>query len=219
MSIFDISNTFLNVLNYKLSYLEFLAVMFGLAGVWLSAHANIWNWPVGIVNIILSAIFYYQIQLYPDMFLQFFFFVTSLIGWWRWTHPRVEEADEKKELKVSYMKWYQISFVIGIGITGTFIMGLAASKLHEWLPQLFNLPSAYPYVDSFILVMSVMTTFFVIQKKVEVWIVWVIVDLTASYIYFIKGAYFFSLEYFVFSILAVYGMIYWMKEYNSYERA
>jgi nicotinamide mononucleotide transporter len=219
MSLFNISNTFFELFNYKLSYLEFFAGMFGLAGVWLSARNVIWNWPVGIINIILAGIFYYQIQLYPDMLLQIFFFVTSLVGWWRWAHPKAEEADKNKALKVSYMRWNQILFVLVAGIIGTIFMGNAATRLHEWLPQLFSLPSAYPYVDSFILVMSIITTFYVIQKKIECWIIWIVVDLTAAYIYFIKEAYFFSFEYLIFTILAAYGLLSWIKEVNSYGSA
>ena len=60
-----------------MSYLEFFGVAFGLLAVWLSAKANIWSWPVGIVNVVLAFLLYYQVQLYPDMFLQAFFFVTN----------------------------------------------------------------------------------------------------------------------------------------------
>jgi nicotinamide mononucleotide transporter len=216
MSLFNISNIFFEVLDYKMSYLEFFAVLFGLAGVWLSAKTNIWNWPVGIVNIILSGFFYYQIQLYPDMFLQVFFFVTSLLGWWRWAHPGPEEEDKKHELRVSFMNWKQVLFILIIGVFGTFAMGAMASRLREWFPVIFNLPSSYPYTDSFILVMSIVTTFFVIQKKVECWIVWIIVDAVAAYLYFLKGAHFFALEYLIFTFLAAFGLWRWIKEYRSY---
>ncbi len=216
MDFFNINQTFFEVLNYKMSYLEFYAVLFGLAGVALSAKANIWNWPVGMVNIILSGFFYYQIQLYPDMFLQFFFLVTSIIGWWRWAHPKKNEADSKHELKVSFMKPKYFLLLCAIGILGTCIVGFLASRLHHWFPGLFNLPSAYPFTDSFILVMSIATTFFVIQKKIEVWIIWIVVDLVACFLYVIKGAYFFSVEYFIFTLLAAFGFWTWLKEYKGY---
>ena len=216
MHFFSIDHTFVEILDYKLSYLEFCAVVFGLIAITLSAKANIWNWPIGIVNVILSGFFYYQIQLYPDMFLQVFFFITNIIGWWRWAHPKTMEADSKHELKVSFMKRKQLLLLCIIGITGTICIGSLASQLHHWFPVLFNLPSAYPYTDSFILVMSIATTFFVIQKKIEVWIVWILVDLIATYLYFIKGAYFFSLEYLVFTLLAIFGLWGWMHEYKNY---
>ena len=216
MSFFDINNIFFTVLDYPMSYVEFFAVISGLIAVGLSAIANIWSWPIGIINVFLSAFFYYQIQLYPDMFLMVFFFVTNLIGWWRWANPKPGEEDKNKELKVSFMKWKQFAVLSVTGFIGTYLVGTLASNLHEWLPYLFNLPSAYPFADSFLLVMSVITTFFMIQKKIECWIIWIVVDIVATYLYFLKGAKFFAVEYLVFTLIAIFALWNWIKEYRSY---
>jgi nicotinamide mononucleotide transporter len=218
LKFFDINYTFFTVLGYAMSYVEFFAVIAGLIAVALSAKANIWSWPIGIINVVLSAFFYYQIQLYPDMFLMGFFFVTNLMGWWRWGNPKTEEADWKKELKVSFMKRKHFLFLFLAGLVGTFLVGTLASKLHEWLPLLFNLPSAYPFIDSFILVMSVITTFLMIQKKVECWIIWIVIDVVATYLYFLKGAKFFGVEYLIFTLIASFALWNWMKEYRSYSK-
>ncbi len=216
MDFFDINNTFFTVLDYPMSYVEFFAVITGLVAVALSAKANIWSWPIGIVNVFLSAFFYYQIQLYPDMFLMIFFFISNILGWWRWANPKPEEEDRKKELKVSFMKWRQFALLSVTGIVGTFVIGTLASNLHEWLPLLFNLPSAYPFADSFILVMSVITTFLMIQKKIECWIIWIVIDVVATYLYFLKDARFFGFEYLVFTLIAVFALFNWIREYKSY---
>ena len=217
MSFFDINQVFFNVLGYAMSYLEFFSVMAGLLAVWLSAKANIWSWPIGIINVLLSFFFYYQIQLYPDMFLQVFFFVTNLMGWWRWSNPRPEEKDNKLELRVSFMKRTNFILLFIAGMGGTFLMGMLASNLHNWVPYLFNLPSSFPYTDSFILVMSIITTFLMIQKRIECWIIWIVIDIVATILYFMKGAKFFSAEYLAFTIIAAFGLWNWIREYNSYE--
>lgn len=216
MKFFDIQHVFFTVLGYPLSYLEFFAVVFGLLAVALSAAANIWSWVIGIINVVLSAFFYYQIQLYPDMFLMGFFFVTNIIGWWRWAHPKPGEEDRKRELKVSFMKRSHFILLLTVGLAGTFVVGALASKLHEWLPFLFNLPSAYPFIDSFILVMSVITTFLMVQKKIECWIIWILIDVVATYLYFLKGAMFFGVEYAVFTIIASAALWNWIREFKSY---
>jgi nicotinamide mononucleotide transporter len=217
LSFFDINQVFFNALGYAMSYLEFFSVMAGLLAVWLSAKANIWSWPIGIINVLLSFFFYYQIQLYPDMFLQIFFFVTNLIGWWRWGNPKPEEKDSKLELRVSFMKRKKFILLFIGGIGGTILMGMLASNLHNWFPYLFNLPSSFPYADSFILVMSIITTFLMIQKRIECWIIWIVIDIVATILYFMKGAKFFSAEYLAFTIMAAFGLWNWIREYNSYE--
>lgn len=214
MKFFDIQHIFFEFLDYKFSYLEFFAVIAGLVAVALSAKAHLWSWPIGIVNVFLSAFFYYQIQLYPDMFLMGFYFVTNIIGWWRWANPKPGEEDRHKELKVSFMKLKQFLLLCLVGVVGTIVVGSLASKLHEWLPLLFNLPSAYPYADSFILVMSIITTFFMIEKKVECWIIWIVIDIVATVLYYVKGAKFFAFEYLVFTLIATFALWNWINEYR-----
>lgn len=213
---FDVNSEFFNALGYSLSYIEFFGVLSGLISVWLSAKANIWSWPTGIVNIVLSFFLYFQIQLYPDMFLQVFFFITNIIGWWRWANPKAGEADRKLELKVSYMKRDQLILTIGIGLLGTLMLGKFASNLHQWFPVVFSIPSAYPYIDSFITVMSIVATFYMIQKKIECWIIWIMIDIIATYLYYIKGVKFYSVEFLIFTLIATYGLLIWIREHKSY---
>ncbi|WHZ07252.1 MAG: hypothetical protein OJF59_001005 [Cytophagales bacterium] len=218
MNFFNIKNIFFTAFGYPMSHLEFFGVVFGLVAVALSAKANIWSWPIGIINVVLAFFFYYQIQLYPDMVLQIFFFATNLLGWWRWANPKPEEENRKKELKVSHMKQKQFLLISMAGLIGTTFFGLMASQLHRWLPSVFLLPSSFPYADSFILIMSIVTTFLMVQKKIECWIIWIIIDLVATVLYFIKGAKFYSLEYFILAVLAAWGWWNWVREYQSYEK-
>lgn len=218
MNIFDIQNTFFKILGYELSYLEFFGTVSGIIAVWLSARANVWSWPLGIVNVTLSFFLFYQVQLYPDMFLQIFFFVTNLIGWWRWLHPQRGEEDMKAELKVSWMNRKQLILITGIGILGTIAFGLFASRLHDFFPLIFTKPSASPFWDSFITVMSIVATYYMIQKKIECWIIWIAIDIVATGLYFVRDIKFYSLLYFTLTVLAAFGFYHWRKEYRAYAK-
>lgn len=215
-SFFDINNIFFEIWGYQMSYLEFFGTIAGGVAVWLAAKANIWSWPLGLINVTLFFFLFFQVQLYPDMFLQAFFFVTNIIGWWRWSHPKEAEEDKKHELKISWMPRKQLIIVFLIGLVGTFIMGGFASRLHDFFPTLFSKPSAFPYLDSFVTVMSIVTTFLMIQKKIECWILWILIDIIATYMYFVKGIKFVGIEYLVFCFIATFGLLNWMKEYKSY---
>ena len=217
MDFFDIENIFFTALGYPMSYLEFFGTIAGAIAIWLSARAIVWSWPIGIVNVVLFFFLFYQVQLYPDMFLQIFFFVTNIVGWWRWTHPRKFEADRKHELRISYMQRRQLILIFFIGSAGTFLLGSLADNIHEILPAIFPKPSAFPYLDSFVTVMSIITTFLMINKKVESWIFWILIDVIATYMYFKKGIKFVALEYFVFCFIAAFGLWHWTREYRSYK--
>ncbi len=216
MEFFDIDNIFFTVLSYPMSYLEFFGTVAGAIAVWLSARANVLGWPIGIINVVLFFFLFYQVRLYPDMLLQSFFFVTNLMGWWRWTHPQSHEADRKRELRVSYMRRGQILWVTLAGLIGTLLLGTFADRIHLIFPSVFPEPSAFPYLDSFVTVMSVVTTFLMIQKKVEAWIFWIIIDVLATCLYFAKDIRFVALEYAVFCFIAAFGLWNWVREYKSY---
>jgi nicotinamide mononucleotide transporter len=217
MQFFQITNTFFSFSGYQVSYLEFCGLVTGLIAISLSARANVWNWPIGILNVILSFFLFYQVQLYPDMLLQMFFLVTNLIGWWRWSHPGKGEEDKRHQLKVTFLDTKGKITIAAITIIGTLLVGKFASRLHDISPFIFNKPSAFPYLDSFILVTSIVTTFYMIQKKIESWIVWIVVDLTATYLYFQRGIILYSVLYLVFCFIAAYGLFHWTKEYRSYQ--
>lgn len=217
MQFFDIDHIFFEIWGYSMSYIEFFGTLAGGIAVFLAARANIWSWPLGLINVTLFFFLFYQVQLYPDMFLQVFFFITNLIGWWRWTHPKPYEADKKSELKVSWINRKYLLLLFSAGLLGTFAFGTFASRLHEIFPIVFNRPSAFPYLDSFVTVMSIITTFLMIQKKIESWVIWIIVDVVATYMYFMKGIKFVAIEYMVFCFIAAFGLWNWIREYRSYQ--
>lgn len=217
MSFFDIENIFFTALGYPMSYLEFFGTIAGAVAIWLSAKAIVWSWPIGIVNVVLFFFLFHQVQLYPDMFLQVFFFVTNLIGWWRWTHPAKGEEDRKHELRISYLGKKSRVSLISVTIIGTALFGLFAENIHELFPKLFPRPSAFPYLDSFVTVASIVTTFLMINKRIESWVIWIVVDAIATYMYFVKGIKFVALEYLVFCFIAAFGLWNWMREYRSYQ--
>ncbi|MCB0491854.1 MAG: nicotinamide mononucleotide transporter [Cyclobacteriaceae bacterium] len=219
MHFFDIESIFFEIWGYSMSYLEFFGTVAGGIAVWLAARANIWSWPIGLINVTLFFFLFFQIQLYPDMFLQVFFFVTNIMGWWRWAHPKPEEEDKKNELRISFMPIKQLAVFSLIGILGTILMGAFASNLHDWFSIVFNQPSAFPYLDSFVTVMSIVATYLMIQKKVECWMIWIVVDVVATGLYFAKGIKFVGIEYLLFCFLAAFGLWKWIKEYKSYSPA
>ncbi len=219
MDFFDLDSVFFTVLGYDMSYLEFFGTVAGALAVWLSAKANVWSWPLGLINVTLFFFLFFQVQLYPDMFLQVFFFVTNLMGWWRWKNPRKDEEDRKKELRVSVLEGRQWLWFVFIGLVGTAGFGGFASRLHEWMPAIFSVPSAFPYLDSFVTVMSIVATYLMIQKKAECWLVWIAVDAVATGLYYAKDILFVAAEYLTFCGIATFGFFHWLREYRSYPPA
>jgi nicotinamide mononucleotide transporter len=217
---FDINTIFFTLWGYSMSYLEFFGVVSGSLSTWLVARNNVWTWPVAVVSVILFFFLFYQIQLYPDMFLQVFFLITYLRGWWRWTHPGLGEAithqGAQQSLRITRLPTRQLAIWMMTGVIATLLLGTFASNLHTLFPVLFSQPSAFPYLDSFTTVMSIVGTFLMIDKRLECWYVWLVVDVISTYMYFVKDVKLVSVEYFVFCFIAAFGVWNWTREYRNY---
>jgi len=216
--LFDLNVTALTLLGYKLSYLELVGTLSGLACVWLTARENVWCWPVGIVNIAFFFVMFYQLRLYSDMFLQVYFLATSVYGWWKWTHPRTpEEANKRNELRISMIAAPSLLALLAVCAVSIAAFGALISNVHVLLPGLFPERAAFPYADSVVAVLSVAAQFIMARKKLECWLFWMAVDALALGIYFLKGVNLVAVEYFVFGCIALYGFLGWRKEHHSYK--
>ena len=49
-----------------MSWLETVAVAFGILSVFLSVRQNIWSWPTAIVNVLLYFLVFRDAKLYAD---------------------------------------------------------------------------------------------------------------------------------------------------------
>lgn len=193
------------ILAYKLSYIELTGTLFGLISVYYASKANVLTWPTGIVNEIALGILFFNVQLYADMFLQLYFFVVTIFGWYKW-------KNNTANVPVTSVGRNGMLLLGGLMIVGTGVAGWAFTHIHEWLPAYFSLPASYPFADSFVMMGSILATVLLARKQVENWYLWIIVDVVSIVLYFIKGIYFLSLEYVIFLGLASFGAYRWTKE-------
>jgi nicotinamide mononucleotide transporter len=206
------NSIFFSVLDYQVSYLECLATMSGLVCVWLAAKNNILTWPVGLINIISSFIIYYQVALYSDVFLQIYFFVTAIYGWYFW-HRQKDTL--KKITSLTFKSKIAYTFII---MVATVILGYGMSQIHLHFRKLFPVPAAYPYADTLVAVTSIVANFLMAKRVITHWILWIFVDVLACYLYYTKGIKFIALEYVIFTAIASFGLYAWQRERQSYTK-
>jgi nicotinamide mononucleotide transporter len=202
---FDIQNIFIEILGYPLSYAELIGTVFGLLCVYWASRENILTWPSGIVNELFLFVIFFQVQLYANMFLQVIFFFSSIYGWYRWKYG-------EEESKVTRMRPKGLLFTVLIIIAGTVLTGYLIGNIHIALPEYFKEASAFPYTDSFVMVISIVATILLAKKKFENWALWVINNVVCIVLYYLQGIYFIALEYLVLLFIASYGLYNWYKK-------
>lgn len=187
------------------SWIEQSATVLGLLGVWLVIRQNIWNFPVGLVQVALSGVVFYQARLYADMKLQFFFFIVLAYGWWHWARP----GDNLKVLPVTRLS--------GPALAGCILSGLVGAGLWGWYLKMHT-DAAMPYRDAFIASFSILSQWLQARKKLENWAGWMIVNLAAITVYWLAGLHWFAVLYALFFVLAVGGHFEWLKSWKGTTR-
>ncbi|MBX3749606.1 MAG: nicotinamide riboside transporter PnuC [Opitutaceae bacterium] len=184
------------------SWMEQLATVLGILGVGLTIRQSLWNFPVGLVQVSLSAVVFYQARLYADMKLQAFFFAVLAYGWWHWARP----GGKRKVLPVTRLS--------RAGIAAWVFAGLAGAILWGWYLET-RTDAAMPYRDAFIASFSILSQWLQARKKLENWIGWMIVNATAVAVYWVAGLYWFAVLYVLFFVLAVGGHYEWQKSWRQ----
>ena len=210
----DVQEVFFTVLDHPVSYVEFIGTVLGLISVFLAARANIFTWPTGIANAIFFMVIFYQIQLYSDMFLQMFFCAMGVYGWFTWKY-RAEHQQSAIRTLSNTNRLRLAALITG----AVLIIGTAISQVHVFLPQIFEKPASYPYIDTFVAVSSVLAVILLARRIFETWVLWVLVDITSIGLYAIKGVKLIALEYVIFLGLAVLGVLSWYKLWQNREVA
>ncbi|AYL95816.1 nicotinamide riboside transporter PnuC [Mucilaginibacter celer] len=208
MSFFDIQNTAFTILNYHVSYIELLGTVFGLISVYYASAVNVLTWPTGILNELFFFILFFQVRLYADMFLQVYFFVITIYGWYNWNSGKTDLSISGLDLKAMLI----LLLLMAMGSVG---VGVLIKNIHHLLPRYFSVPAAFPFIDSAVMVASIFATVLLSRKKIETWYLWIAVDVVCVGLYFKKQIYFFSIEYFIFLLLASYGLYHWRKELKN----
>lgn len=178
--------------------MEWLANAFYSVSVVLAARNSIHTWWTGMVGCALFAFVFFNVRLYADTTLMVIFLCSSAVGWWQW-----RRGDHGEPLPVSrthprYLPLYLLPAVI---IT----LGYG-SLLH-------TLTDAYaPFWDSAVLGCSLLAQFLLLRRKLETWVVWIIVNLLAIPLYVSRELYLTAAVYTAYLINAGFGWRLWHQE-------
>lgn len=208
LSLTNYQNTFVNLetLIHQLikgtietSWQEFTAVFFGIVSVLYSRKENILVYPTGIVSTIFYTWFcFFWWNLYAEGSLNFYYTIMSIYGWYIWSKQK-----DGKTLLITYndKKDWIICMVF---FTVSWVLLYVVLKNHT--------NSTVPFADSFASATAYTGMWQMAKKKVENWIWWILTNAISIPLYFYKGAVFTSLQYIVFLILAIMGLIEWKKK-------
>jgi nicotinamide mononucleotide transporter len=186
-----------------IEYLEWAAIISGIASVWFSKKEKIWVYPTGLVGTILYVYLSLKGDLYGEAFVNFYYTVMSLYGWWNWQRRDVYSQKMVKVRFSTRKEWIQqIAFFL-------FLFVVIYLSL-VYIKNAFA-PDAIPWADAFASASALTGMWYMTKKKVESWIWWMITNIASIPLYYVKGFAPTSLYYAILLVLAVLGYQEWKK--------
>ncbi|UCE69168.1 MAG: nicotinamide mononucleotide transporter [Flavobacteriaceae bacterium] len=180
--------------------LEAVAFVFGIASVVYAQRENILVFPTGLVATLITMYIFFQDRLLGDMMINLYYSLMSVYGWWNWARRRQGEA------LVHISRANRKEKFMGL------LLFLATAALNYGVYRLFGTEiGPTNYID--ILTSGIFFTamWYMAVKKLENWTLWILADLITVPLYAYRGWGMLSLQYLIFTILAIQGYIAWKK--------
>lgn len=178
--------------------LELLSFVLSVATVLLNIRQNHWAWLFAILSSATYGVVFAGAKLYGDMALQLVFISVSFWGWYQWLHGG--SAHDKlavTELDRRGVLWSAVGWLAGF-------VALA------WFLKRFT-DTDVPHMDGFLTAGSLVGQVLLSRKKVENWIVWIIVDIIYVALYVHKHLILTAVLYGLFVLMAVAGLLAWKR--------
>ena len=191
-----------------MNWLEIIAVVFGVVAIWLASKGEVVNFGIGLVNCVLYGILFGREGLYSGMILQGIYFVINLYGLYSWRKPKVEVD---KELKVMWLSWMERTWVLLIVVVTGVLWGMGVKWGAQLLPENIQEPQ-YPMVDAILTTSSVVAQILLTRKKIDNWVIWVLVDVVYIGLFLMVGMYWTAGLYVVYVLIAIRAIREWNKE-------
>ena len=183
--------------------LEIIAVFFGFLSVWFSKNNNILVFPTGMIN---TSIFVYLLlkwSLLGDMLINVYYFIMSIYGWYFWL-----KGTNNTISPISKVSNTDIKIVVLLFISSSVFVSLVYTFFDKW-------ETIVSYIDILTTAIFFAAMWLMAKRKVESWIFWIVGNIISIPLYLHKGLAFTSIQYFIFTVIAIAGYIKWKELYNK----
>ena len=184
--------------------LELLVFIFGIASVIFAKKENILVYPTGLIATIITVYLLYKAGYFGDMMLNFYYSVMSIYGWWNWSRKKQNDSvipiskTNLKEKGIGFLM-FMITMIITYGVYKYFGQEIKSEN----------------YIDIFTSGIFFTAMWFMANKKIENWTLWIFADIITVPLYAYRGLGMLSLQYLIFTILAIQGYFKWKKTLNK----
>lgn len=196
--------------------LESSGAVFGILSVYFSIKKNIWVYPTGIISTLIYVYILFNFGLLGDCLINVYYTVMSIYGWILWSknskdhiHIEVTWATKKEWIYAAILFILSLALVTLIYYYKPYI-----DQMEETNFGLYHLDWAN-WLDIFTTSIFLVGMWFMAKQRIENWIFWIIGDFICMPMMIFKGLGITSVQYLVFTIMAILGYLNWKKSFKE----
>ncbi|CAA6804627.1 MAG: Predicted thiamin transporter PnuT [uncultured Sulfurovum sp.] len=180
---------------------EITAVIFGIAYVLLAAKESLWTWFFAFFGTLIYTILFWEGALLSSSLLNFYYMLMAVYGFVLWRGNK-----QSQELEISTWSLKKNSITIAFGLLLSVVLGFLFDSYTE---------AKFVYLDTFVMVFSVIATWMLANKVLENWLYWVVIDSAAIVLYWQSGYVATVVLFTLYVVLAFYGYTSWRKVFSE----
>ena len=178
------------------SWLQMVAVICAILYLVLVVRENIWCWFFAFVSTALFIYVFHAVALFSESLLNIYYLVMAVYGWWQW-----RQKESKIPLKIQRWQVKTHGIILLLSLVLTPFLGY----------YMASVGAAFPYLDAFVAILSVIATIMVAKKVFENWYYWLLIDSLSIYLFWQKQLYFVAALYVIYIVLIFVGIKAWNK--------
>jgi nicotinamide mononucleotide transporter len=182
---------------------EILAVIFGIVYVLLAAKESLWTWLFAFMGTLIYTILFWNSALLSSSLLNFYYMGMAIYGFILWRSG----GKDGQELEIT--QWSVNKNILLI------LSGFIIATIIGYLSDTYS-NAQFAYLDTFVMVFSVLATWMLANKVLENWLYWIVVDSAAIVLYWQSGYLVTIVLFVLYVVLAFYGYASWRKAYRGY---
>ena len=158
---------------------------------------------------IFYVVIFFHSKFYADAAIYLYYIGANTYGLYQWTRSRKKAIVEKgitTELPITHLPAKRILPLAFV----TFVLWMI---LYGILRAVTDSP--IPLGDAFTTAVSIVATWMLAQKYLEQWLLWIVVNIVSTILYFWKGLYPTGVLFIVYVIVAVLGYLRWRKDMTN----
>ncbi|MDD3772376.1 MAG: nicotinamide riboside transporter PnuC [Weeksellaceae bacterium] len=199
--------------------LEIIATVLGIISVFLSLKRNIWVYPTGLISTSIYVYILFTFGLLGDGIINVYYSIMSVYGWILWS----KSSTDSVHVNV-YWTPKKDWFFAGILFSFSLILILAIYYYKPWIDNSFSIQNVdlgwshldwANWLDVFVTAIFLVGMWLMAKQRIENWIFWIIGDAICIPMFIYKGLLITSIQYVVFTVLAIIAFSEWKKNYEN----